>query len=146
MLNTIHIMGRLTADPIPRETDSGIHFTTFSIAVQRPKRSGEESEADFFNCIAWNKLADIVEKWYSKGEMILLAGTLRNHRYTDKNGVNHTSTQIVVREVHFTGGIGMKKQEQISEEKPDISDELALDIPTDEELAAMFTDDEGVPF
>lgn len=102
MLNYVMIMGRLTADPELRKTDSGIEFTGFSVAVQRPKSKGKETETDFFDCVAWGSRANIVCEHYSKGSMILIVGSLRNNRYTDKNGNKRTAAQILVKEVFFT--------------------------------------------
>lgn len=143
MLNTIYIMGRLTADPTKRTTSAGTEYATFSVAVQRPKNGDKDPEADFFDCVAWDKLGNVICDWYHKGEMIMLVGTLRNRRYTDKNGNNRIANQIVVREVHFTGG---KKQEQRSEDVPPENSDLDLNIPNEEEFETFYADTDGVPF
>lgn len=104
MLNYVMMMGRLTADPELRTTENGNEFATFSIAVQRPKPKDGDNETDFFNCVAWRNRAKIVSEWYHKGDMIMIVGTLRNRRYTDKNGNNRIAEQIIVKEIHFTGG------------------------------------------
>lgn len=133
MLNNVMLMGRITADPEVKTTGES-RYCKFCLAVQRPKKKGEESaETDFFNCIAWNGTADVVADWYKKGDMMMIVGNLRNHRY-EKNGENRISTEISVREIHFTGN---KRVQQTSKE---------LDFSYDpEEFEEIFAD-EDVPF
>lgn len=103
MLNNVMMMGRLTADPEVKTAGEN-RYCRFSIAVQRPKRKGEETaETDFFNLVAWNGNADVISRWYRKGDMLMIIGTLRNSTY-EKNGEKRVSTEIVVKEIHFTGG------------------------------------------
>ena len=110
MLNHLMIMGRLTADPKKKTTEDGeVTFCRFSIAVDIPnKKDSAECDTNFFNCIAWRNLADIVCNWYKKGDMIILVGTLRNNVYT-VNDEKRTATTIQVKEIHFSSG--KKKQE-----------------------------------
>lgn len=107
MLNKVLMSGRLTADPeITIGGDS--RYCNFSIAVERPKRKGEDkAEVDFFNCTAKDRNADVVVDWFGKGDMIMFIGTLRNSKY-EKNGEKRTATKIRVDEIHFMGG--KKKQ------------------------------------
>ncbi len=103
MLNHVLVQGRLTADPEIRTTTEGTSYTRFSVATERPRRKGaEEKETDFFSCIAWGKTAEIICEWYHKGDMMIIAGVLRNHKWI-KDDETRISTQIVVREVHFPG-------------------------------------------
>ena len=133
MLNNVMLMGRLTANP-EMKTTAESHYCKFCLAVQRSKRKGEETaETDFFNCIAWNKNADVVCDWYGKGDMMMLVGTLRNHRY-EKNGENRIATEIVVREIHFTG------RKKASDENTELDFSYSPD-----EFEEIFTD-EDVPF
>ena len=142
MLNYVMMMGRLTADTQLRKTESGIEFTVFSIAVQRPKSKERESETDFFDCIAWGSRAKVICDWYEKGSMIMLVGTLRNRRYTDKNGNNRTSAQIVVREIYFTGG---QKKNDNDDPLPPTPEELK-DFTIISDADYPDSDDDGVPF
>jgi len=103
MTNIVIETGRLTANP-EITTKGENYFCRFTIAVQRPKKKGAEtSDTDFFQCIAWNKNADVVHQWYKKGDMISVVGNLRSNSY-EKNGEKRTSVEIKVNEVHFTGG------------------------------------------
>lgn len=133
MLNTVLLTGRITANPELRNTGDS-RYCKFSLAVQRPKRKGDETpETDFFNCIAWNGNADVICKWFSKGDMITVVGALRNHKY-EKDGENRIATQVVVREIHFTGG----KKASDEQQKYDFS-------YNPEEFEEIFSDEE-VPF
>ena len=71
MINKVILMGRLTRDPEMRHTNSGTPVTTFSIAIN--SGYGENQRTDFVNCLAWNKTAEFVTKYFAKGKMIVIA-------------------------------------------------------------------------
>ena len=101
MLNKVILIGRITVVPESKATAES-RYCKFGLAVQRPKRKGEDtSETDFFNCIAWNGTADVVANWYKKGDLMMIVGNLRNRKY-EKNGENRIATEIIVKEIHFT--------------------------------------------
>ena len=107
MLNKFLVAGRMTADPEIQTTGES-RYCKFSIACDRPKRKGEDKpEVDFFNCIAWNRNADVIVDWFGKGDMITLVGAVHINRY-EKNGKKCSSTEVKVEEIHFSGG--KKKQ------------------------------------
>ena len=112
-MNNVTLMGRLTADPELRQTQSGISSCRFTVAVDRKfadKNTGER-QADFISCVAWRQTAEFVSKYFSKGKMIALTGTLRTGSYTDKNhsDITHYTTDVFVETVEFTGE---KKQQE----------------------------------
>ena len=87
MLNHISIMGRLTRDPEIRYTPNNIPVASFTLAVDRDFKNGSgEKETDFINCVAWRSTAEFVEKYFSKGRMIVVSGRLQIRKYTDKDG------------------------------------------------------------
>lgn len=103
MLNKFMVAGRLTADP-KIQTVSENRLCKFTIACDRPKRKSEEkSETDFFNCIAWNRNADVIVDWFGKGDMVTLVGAVHINRY-EKDGQKRSSTEVKVEEIHFSGG------------------------------------------
>ena len=102
MLNKVVLMGRLTADPELRQTQSGVNSCRFTVAVDRNfVPQGGERQADFIGCTAWGKTAEFVSKYFLKGQMIIVEGTLRNNNYTDSNGVKHYSYNVVADSVSF---------------------------------------------
>lgn len=141
MLNNLTIMGRLTADPEVRLTKSDVKVCNFSIAVQRPKRKDSEPEVDFFHCVAWRGTADIIEKYFGKGNLIAIQGRLRNNAYL-KNDEKRIITQIIVEQVFFTGE--HRKEKEDSKSEIQTYDNSSLEI-FDEESDDILSDD-GVPF
>ena len=102
MTNIVIETGRLTADPELRYTGE-TPLCKFRIAVDRPKRKGEDKpETDFFNCTAWNHNAEFISDMFSKGEMITVVGNLRSSIF-EKNGEKRSAVEIKVNEVHFPG-------------------------------------------
>ena len=103
MLNKVILMGRLTADPELRQTPSGVSSCRFSVAVNRNYTSKEtgERQTDFINVVAWRNTAEFVSRYFSKGKMIIVEGSLRNNNYTDQNGVKHYSMDVQADNVSF---------------------------------------------
>ena len=102
MLNVIALMGRLVADPELRHTPNGIATCTFRIAVDRNfVRAGEERKADFIDIVAWRQSAEFVCKYFHKGNMIAVNGSLQTRNYEDKNGNKRTAYEVVADNVHF---------------------------------------------
>lgn len=102
MFNIVVLTGRLTADPELKTTPSGISVTSFSIAVNRRfARSGEGQQTDFINIVAWRQSAEFVAKYFKKGSMIGIEGSIQTRKYTDKNGNNRTAFEVVANNVQF---------------------------------------------
>ena len=114
-MNNVILMGRLTADPELRQTQSGISSCRFTIAVNRKfkNKDTDQYEADFISCVAWRQTAEFVSRYFSKGSMICVSGSLRTGSYTDRNysDVTHYTTDVMVDGVEFTGE---KKQQGTS--------------------------------
>nr|DAO04662.1 MAG TPA: Single strand binding protein [Caudoviricetes sp.] len=104
MLNKAIIMGRITHDLEVRQTQSGTAMLRFNVAVDRGySKQGEERKADFINCVAWGQRAEFIGKYFGKGRMIALVGSLRTGSYEDKNGTKHYTTDLFAEDVSFTG-------------------------------------------
>ncbi len=104
MLNVVALMGRLVADPELRHTPQGISVTTFTIAVDRSfVRQGEQRQADFIDIVCWRATADFVCRYFQKGSLIAVNGSIQTRRYQDRNGNNRTAFEIVADNVHFAG-------------------------------------------
>lgn len=106
-MNKVILMGRLTADPELRQTQSGIASCRFTVAVNRAfvdKNTGQR-QADFITCVAWRQTAEFVSRYFRKGSMICVEGSLRTGSYQDRNhqDVTHYTTEVFVDNVEFTG-------------------------------------------
>ncbi len=102
MLNNVSLMGRMAADPELRNTQSGIPVTTFRIAVDRtfvPK--GQEKQTDWIDIVAWRSTAEFVEKYFRKGSMIAVQGSIQTRSYTDKDGNKRAAFEVVADNVFF---------------------------------------------
>ena len=100
MLNHSTIMGRLTADPEIRRTNSGKAVCSFTVAVDKP---GKDSGASFIPCVAWEKTAEFIEKYFSKGSLLALEGRVESRQYETKEGQKRTVVELVASQVHFCG-------------------------------------------
>lgn len=104
MLNVAVIMGRLVADPELRHTASDIAVTSFRVAVDRNfTRQGEERQADFLDVVAWRQQAEFVCKYFTKGQMIAVDGSIQTRSYEDRQGNKRTAVEIVADHVSFCG-------------------------------------------
>ncbi len=104
MLNCAVIMGRLTADPELRTTPNGVSVTSFSVAVDRSyQKAGEERQTDFINVVAWRQTAEFVSRYFHKGSMIAVQGSIQTRNYEDKTGARRTAVEIVADNVSFCG-------------------------------------------
>ena len=103
MLNHITIMGRLTRDPELRRTGSGIAVTSFTVAVDRDYKSGSgnEKEVDFIDCVAWRQAGEFVGKYFTKGRMIVVSGSLQIRGWTDKDGNKRRTAEVNVSNAYF---------------------------------------------
>ena len=99
MINKVILMGRLTRDPELRHTSSGTPVCSFSIAISNGY--GENQTTDFINCIAWNKSAEFVEKYFTKGRMIIVIGRLQTRTWEGQDGKKNYATEVVASEVSF---------------------------------------------
>lgn len=103
MLNACILMGRLTADPELRTTQTGKSVASFSLAVDRDFQQAGEKQADFIGVVAWGKTAEFIDKHFRKGRMIAVVGRIQTRTYTDKDGNNRKAVEVVADKVSFTG-------------------------------------------
>ena len=99
MINKAILMGRLTRDPVIRHTDSGKAVCNFTVAIDNGY--GEEKSADFISCVAWNKTAEFVDKYFAKGRMIIVVGRIQARTWEDRDGKKNYVTEVVASEVAF---------------------------------------------
>ena len=107
MINKWIGMGRLTADPELRQTQSGVSSCNITVAVQRDFTDGSgERQSDFINVVAWRQTAEFICKYFARGNMIAIEGQLRTRTYDDKRypDVKHYVTEVYADKVSFCGG------------------------------------------
>lgn len=148
-LNKVILGGRLTNQPELRVTTSGVSVCSFTVAVNRPKKQGEENAAaDFFRCTAFRATAELVARGFKKGSNILVCGRLSQDKYTDKNGQKRESISVTVDEVTFID----PKEDTPSEFKPPVGkteNSVYNPYTKPEEAKQTFSDvpnEDGLPF
>lgn len=100
-MNKVILMGRMAADPETRYTQNNTAMTRFKIAVNRQIKQEGQPTADFFQITAWGKTAEFVQKYFTKGQQVLVEGNLRNNSWTDKDGNKRYSDDIHAEKVYF---------------------------------------------
>ena len=125
-MNKVILMGRLTADPELRTTGTGVSVCNFKLAVNR--RFVRE-KTDFIRCIAWRQTAEFICKYFTKGSMIAVAGSLQTDSY-EKDGQTHYTTDVNVEEANFTGS----KTDALGNQSTENSDDSLPPLPTDDDL------------
>lgn len=125
-------MGRLTRDPEIRVTqgENALTIASFSLAVDRRYQKNREKETDFFNCTAFGKLADFVDRYLKQGTKIVLVGRVQNDNYTNKEGQKVYSVVVIAEEIEFaesknaSNGPGTNTTDDFMDIPDGISDEL----------------------
>lgn len=104
MLNCAVLMGRIVADPELKTTNTGLSVTSFRIAVDRSfVKQGEQKQADFIDIVAWRQTAEFVARYFKKGSMIAVQGSIQTRSYEDKQGNKRTAVEVVADNVSFCG-------------------------------------------
>lgn len=103
-LNKVILCGRLTTDPELKTTANQISVMSFTIAVNRRSRSGENNAqqvTDFINCVAWRQTAEFITRFFKKGSAICVTGSIQVRKWTDAQGQNRYATEVVVDDAMF---------------------------------------------
>lgn len=148
MINSVVIMGRLTFEPELRTTPSGLSVLNFQIACDRNYQAqGEERKADFIDCQAWRQKAEFIAKYFHKGDMIALEGSIQTDNFTDKNGNNRKTVTISVSNASFCGSKKDKPNIDVNGE-PDASHQAppAYASADESDFEEIIDDDDDLPF
>jgi len=117
MLNHIIVSGRLTREPELRTTQSGTSVTTFTLAVER---DFGDKQTDFIDCVAWKSAAEFVSKYFRKGQLVIVSGSLQSRKWEDRDNNKRTSWEINAEKVYFAES---KRSESQSQTFTDYDDE-----------------------
>ncbi len=144
MLNCAVIMGRLTTDPELRQTPSGVSVTRFSVAVDRGYvKAGEERKTDFINVVCWRQTAEFVTRYFSKGSMIAVQGSIQTGSY-EKDGIKRSTFEIIADNVSFCGS---KNESGTSNaQRPAATDTAATFSNGSVDDFSAIADDDDLPF
>ena len=143
MLNKVILMGRFTRDPELRSTPQGVSTCAFSIAVDRNfVRPGEERKADFVNCVAWRQTAEFISKYFKKGSMVALEGSIQTRSWDDAEGKKRYATEVIVNQVYFAESKRDSQSDVMGSDVPYASNDFGS-LP--DPISPMGTDDD-LPF
>lgn len=123
MLNVAVLMGRLVDTPELRHTPQDLAVTSFTLAVDRPKFSGKDSQADFIDFVAWRSTAEFICKYFRKGQLIAVEGSIQTRIYRDRDGNKRKAFEILVDNANFAG----EKKEKDSATTPNPSSDFLDD-------------------
>lgn len=124
------MLGRITKDVELKQTQSGVSVVSFTIAVNRRFVKEGQPNVDFINCVAWRGTAEFIAKYFGKGKMIGIVGSLQTGKY-DKDGQTHYTTDVIVDEAYFAGD---KKDESDSQATDGNPFEGLMPMPNDDDL------------
>lgn len=104
MLNSVNLIGRLTADPELKTTPGGISVATFCLAVERNYApQGEKRQTDFINCVAWRGTGEFISRNFQKGSLLALEGSIQSRNYEDRSGQKRVAYEVIVERAYFCG-------------------------------------------
>lgn len=148
MLNVVAIMGRLVADPELRTTQSGTNVCSFRIACDRNfAPQGQERQADFIDIVAWRQSAEFVCKYFAKGSLVAVTGSLQSRSYKDKNGNNRTAVEVLAEHINFSGPKKAQRVDDGGEAPPkDYREPAPAYAQGSNEDFAVIDDDGDLPF
>lgn len=142
MLNVVAIMGRLVRDPEIKTTQSGINVCSFCIACDRSYAKDGNRQADFINVVAWRNTADFVQRYFSKGSLIAIEGSLQTRQYQDKSGNNRTAVEVLANNVSFAGS----KSDSHQQAEGSNSNSEPAQPPVNDSDFTIIEDDGDLPF
>ena len=111
MLNVVVLTGRICNELELRNTSSNIPVLSFKVAVDRKYKAGEDKQTDFINIVAWRSIAEFTVRYFAKGDLIGIEGSIQSRKYQDKDGNNREIFEILANNVHFVGGKRENKTE-----------------------------------
>ena len=142
-MNKVILMGRLTKDVEIRQTPNNLSVARFTIAVNRRFAKDGGQQADFINCIAWRKTGEFISRYFQKGSMIAIVGSIQTRSWDGNDGKKQYATEVIVDEAYFTGS----KSESGTGGNTDLSDSSLDDLNSQYgEDFATIGDEEDLPF
>ena len=142
MLNRAILIGRFTRDPELRSTPQGINTCSFTLAVDRNYvKPGAEKQADFITCVAWRQTAEFISKYFRKGNLVAVEGSIQTRSWDDNEGKRRYATDVVISQAYFVES--KKEAAAVSSTSAESLPSPYGDLP--EPIAPLGTDDD-LPF
>lgn len=153
MLNQVALMGRLTAEPELRHTSSNIAVASFTLAVNRSYvKQGAERQTDFIDIVAWRNTAEFICKYFHKGQMMALEGSIQTSTYTDRDGNNRKRFEVLANNVYFTESRNSTQSGGYAPAAPPVdyapvdADNASYSTPSGNDDFITLEDDDDLPF
>lgn len=145
MINNVTIMGRLTYEPELKSTQSGVSVMSFQLACDRQYQAKDkEKQTDFIDCQAWRQTAEFIGRYFHKGDMIALTGSIQTANYTDKDGNKRKQVQVVANNVSFCGS---KSESGNATDSHSDEQRNGIDVSySTDDFEEIVDDDDDLPF
>ena len=127
-MNTVNLIGRMTRDPELRRTQKGDAVTSFTLAINRNYESADGQQADYINCVVWNKKAEVTEQYCSKGSLVGVEGRLRSRSYDNAQGQKVYVVEVVCDSVQFLETKAAREKAQ--QQQPQVEQDNFYDMKT----------------
>ena len=147
-MNKAILMGRLAREPEIRTTQSGISVCNFTVACDRRTRGADgnyQNQADFIPCVAWRQQAEFINRYFGKGDRILVTGTIQPRSWEDQSGQRRYTTEVIVDEVEFCESRKGERQTSTDHDQGGYVASTPVDSGGDDFLAAPDDDDTSLP-
>ncbi len=147
MLNVVVLTGRLVADPELRHTPNNTSVTSFTIAVNRSySKSSEERQTDFIDIVAWRNTAEFICRYFKKGQLIAIEGSIQVRQYQDKDGNKRKAVEVIANNVHFVESKKDSGSQSFSNPKPANDDNQDIYASGSESDFQEIQVDDDLPF
>ena len=148
MINMVALMGRLTYEPELRSTPNGLVVIRFQVACDRTyQKDSQNRQADFIDCVAWRQTAEFISRYFHKGSMIAVEGTIQTSNYTDKDGNKRKQIEVLTNNVSFCGGKSENGSQGTQGAQNEQYTQGGMDInPDTSDFEEIVDDDDDLPF
>lgn len=148
MINMVALMGRMTYEPELRTTPSGVSVLRFQVACDRNyQKDSQNRQADFIDCVAWRQTAEFISRYFHKGSMIAVEGTIQTSNYTDKDGNKRKQIEVLANNVSFCGGKSENGSQGTQGAQNEQYTQGGMDInPDTSDFEEIVDDDDDLPF
>lgn len=148
MINMVALMGRLTYSPELISTPNGVSVIRFQVACDRNyQKDSQNRQADFIDCVAWRQTAEFISRYFHKGSMIAVEGTIQTSNYTDKDGDKRKQIEVLANNVSFCGGKSENGSQGTQGAQNEQYTQGGMDInPDTSDFEEIVDDDDDLPF